>query len=587
LTTRGDDGLTAFHLAAQNNRISTLELLIGLGIEVQIDDGEGYSALHCAVEKDQQDAVKLLLQKGATIESVKHPEIDSPLHITAQKKNHKMLQFILANCKNPSSVVNLPGVSGRTALHISVMKKDTKSLEILLGTEGIDINAQDKRKQTPLHLACEYQSEECGKILIERRAKLNIKDKNGNTPLHVCAANGIESLSTALIRNGAEVMALNNENKTPMHLATENEKDDVCYILQTNGADVSIRYQWSSNKKKIIVKNDEEVVTLAKSLNSFGFVETDGNKDVDPKKVKEEKRKTEKERNRSQKWAKMIKNWDEYVDKKSSKLKSRVLKGIPESLRSEGWKKLSGCDKEQNAQKYKELLLSSSEWSEQIDLDINRSFRNHIQFRERFGSGQVSLFNILKAYSVYDPEVGYCQGMSDMMAFVLMYTFEEDAFWLLVKLLNDSKYNMHGIFLPGFPLLQRAFWIFEQLFERECPKLQRHFAKENVMTMFFGTKWFMLVFLDAFPFAVTVRIWDLFLYEGYDVVFFIAIGLFKMFEKNLLSMQFDQIMGFLKSLESMDIDPDDFISFIMKNKVKTKTIRKFEEKYKAPVKRAK
>ncbi len=53
------------------------------------------------------------------------------------------------------------------------------------------------------------------------------------------------------------------------------------------------------------------------------------------------------------------------------------------------------------------------------------------------------------------------------------------------------------------------------------------------MTMFFGTKWFMLVFLDAFPFPITVRLWDLYVYRGYDIVFSIAIGLFKMFEREL------------------------------------------------------
>lgn len=46
-------------------------------------------------------------------------------------------------------------------------------------------------------------------------------------------------------------------------------------------------------------------------------------------------------------------------------------------------------------------------------------------------------------------ELGYCQGMSDMTAFLLMYLAEEDAFWTLVTLLHNSKYNMRGLFLNG------------------------------------------------------------------------------------------------------------------------------------------
>jgi hypothetical protein len=70
-------------------------------------------------------------------------------------------------------------------------------------------------------------------------------------------------------------------------------------------------------------------------------------------------------------------------------------------------------------------MQQPSQWSEQIDLDINRTYRNHIMFRERFGQGQVELFHILKAYAAYDKDVGYCQGMSDLTGFMLMYVTEE------------------------------------------------------------------------------------------------------------------------------------------------------------------
>jgi len=283
----------------------------------------------------------------------------------------------------------------------------------------------------------------------------------------------------------------------------------------------------------------------------------------------------------------MIKKWPYYLKKKPLKIKTRVLKGLPESMRAAVWELLTDCGKYKDPDRYQELLTLPSTWAEQIDVDINRSFRNHIQFRERFGSGQVALFNILKAYSVHDATVGYCQGMSDMTAFILMYVPEEDAFWLVVRLLQDPKYNMQDIFQPGFPILQRTFWIFEQLFEKEMPKLFKHFTQESVMTMFFGTKWFMLVFLDAFPFSVTVRLWDWFMYRGYDVVYTIAIGLFKMFERKLISLPFDQIMSFFKSMETMDLDPDEFMAFILKHKVHSKIIRKYEQLHKEKLKKNK
>lgn len=80
----------------------------------------------------------------------------------------------------------------------------------------------------------------------------------------------------------------------------------------------------------------------------------------------------------------------------------------------------------------------------QIDLDVNRTYRDHIMFRERYGLKQQALFNILGAYSVYNREIGYCQGMSQIAALLLMYLNEEDAFWALSVLVCDKKYSMHG-----------------------------------------------------------------------------------------------------------------------------------------------
>jgi hypothetical protein len=53
-------------------------------------------------------------------------------------------------------------------------------------------------------------------------------------------------------------------------------------------------------------------------------------------------------------------------------------------------------------------------------------------FRERYNARQSDLFHVLAAYSVYNTEVGYCQGMSQIAAVLLMYLYEaEDAFWAL------------------------------------------------------------------------------------------------------------------------------------------------------------
>lgn len=98
----------------------------------------------------------------------------------------------------------------------------------------------------------------------------------------------------------------------------------------------------------------------------------------------------------------------------------------------------------------------------QIDLDVNRTYRDHIMFRERYNSKQQELFNVLSAYSVYNLEIGYCQGMSQIAALLLMYLDEEEAFWALSVLLSDKKFNMHGESLTSnkFSVQYQWKWFF-------------------------------------------------------------------------------------------------------------------------------
>lgn len=50
---------------------------------------------------------------------------------------------------------------------------------------------------------------------------------------------------------------------------------------------------------------------------------------------------------------------------------------------------------------------------------------------------QIDLFNVLKAYSIKNPSVGYCQAQAPIAAFLLMYMPAENAFWCLVNICDE------------------------------------------------------------------------------------------------------------------------------------------------------
>ena len=94
-----------------------------------------------------------------------------------------------------------------------------------------------------------------------------------------------------------------------------------------------------------------------------------------------------------------------------------------------------------------QLVLQPSSSEADIIRDIGRTFPAHVAYQQRHGAGQRSLYNVLKAYAVYDKEVGYVQGMGFVAATALLYMGEEDTFWLLVALLKGAMHTpMEGLY---------------------------------------------------------------------------------------------------------------------------------------------
>jgi len=99
-------------------------------------------------------------------------------------------------------------------------------------------------------------------------------------------------------------------------------------------------------------------------------------------------------------------------------------------------------------------------------------------FPARDVPGQRSLHNVFKAYSVYEKEVGYTQGMNFIAAMILRYMSEEEAFWVMVALLKGSeKKPLRGLYAEELPLLHQCLCQLEKLVNEQFPRLDRHFEK--------------------------------------------------------------------------------------------------------------
>ncbi|KAG0173883.1 hypothetical protein DFQ30_006714 [Apophysomyces sp. BC1015] len=207
-------------------------------------------------------------------------------------------------------------------------------------------------------------------------------------------------------------------------------------------------------------------------------------------------RQKEKEVERSEKWANMaarmvLHGEGVHTFTWHTKFTNRIYKGIPDCWRRDAWYYLcsDGLQQAKTDDKlretYADLLTRVTSHERQIDLDIPRTMHDHIMFRERYGSGQRALFNVLRAFANYDKDVGYCQGMTNIAAMLLMYCEEEKAFLVLVHMFLRDK--LHNLFIPGFPALMESFFIQDTLVERYLPKLFRHLTDVGLSSDVYAT----------------------------------------------------------------------------------------------------
>ncbi|RVE68502.1 hypothetical protein OJAV_G00092160 [Oryzias javanicus] len=145
-------------------------------------------------------------------------------------------------------------------------------------------------------------------------------------------------------------------------------------------------------------------------------------------------------------------------------------------------------------------------------------------FVSRGGHGQQDLFRVLKAYTLYKPEEGYCQAQAPIAAVLLMHMPAEDAFWGLVQICE--KY-LPGYYSPGLEAIQLDGEILFALLRRISPLAFRHLEKYKIDPILYMTEWFMCAFSRTLPWASVLRVWDMFLCDGVKIIFRVGLVLLK------------------------------------------------------------
>ena len=155
--------------------------------------------------------------------------------------------------------------------------------------------------------------------------------------------------------------------------------------------------------------------------------------------------------------------------------------------------------------------------------------------------------NVLITLAYTYPEVSYCQGMNYISSFLLEVTNnEEKSFDLFSAILNKTEYSKLSI--NDFELMKKYFYVFERLICIYLPELYTTFKRNNINANFFISPWFITLFTHSYSgnnAKILMRIFDLFILDGWLAIIRIGLILLKQYQDDLFSMEFEELLHFL------------------------------------------
>lgn len=268
-----------FHLAAKENHLDVIEFALNLGVDINIIDELGNTALHYACKNGYQKIVNFLVDRGSNLNAINHQN-QTPFILACKSDNFASIGILI---KSRAEVIGFDKEKRTSALMYLAKAGRYQIINKIFENYHLDVqylNSQDRVGMTALfytflHHRSVFLREKIDSkytdiislvlrsLLSHKDINPNISDNNGVNVIHAAAEIGnLEIMEILLSREDIHVNVQTNNSLTPLFIAAQYGFPLIVKILLERGADQTLKFSSNSDNLRLFAsKHGQEIIS--------------------------------------------------------------------------------------------------------------------------------------------------------------------------------------------------------------------------------------------------------------------------------------------------------------------------------------
>ncbi len=246
-----EDGLTALHQCCIDNNEAMMKLLVQHGADVNVTDRELWTPLHASSTCGHVNLARFLVDNGAELLAI-NSDGNMPYDICEDEMTLDYIESQMAD-----KGITQEHIDGLRDVAPGRMLTDLKELK----QSDQDLESRDDIGATFLHIAAANGFDKVAIFLLDNNVDVNAKDDDGWQPIHAAACWAHGEMIQLLVQFGADLDAKTNNNETPLTIC---EDEDLKNLINQLKAELHahrslesklVRRNSSRNKRRSVNKS--------------------------------------------------------------------------------------------------------------------------------------------------------------------------------------------------------------------------------------------------------------------------------------------------------------------------------------------